>query len=98
MLYFNRIDVPEGIDVNKASTSKECIICHCWYFLDKWFGFQSGVCNGCQNVLMMSMNLNDITTLNIHDVHFCCIINRISESEAMSLLINVNPNEKSGTL
>ena len=28
MLYFNRIDVSEGIDVNKTSASKECNICH----------------------------------------------------------------------
>ena len=30
MLYFNRIDVSEGIDVNKTSESKECDICHYW--------------------------------------------------------------------
>ena len=34
MLYFNRIDVSEGIDVNKTSASKECDICHHWYFLN----------------------------------------------------------------
>ena len=28
MLYFNRIDVSEGIGVNKTSESKECNICH----------------------------------------------------------------------
>ena len=28
MLYFDRIDVSEGIDVNKISESKECNICH----------------------------------------------------------------------
>ena len=28
MLYFDRIDVSEGIDVNKTSASKECDICH----------------------------------------------------------------------
>ena len=28
MLYFNRIDVTEGIDVNKTNASKECDICH----------------------------------------------------------------------
>ena len=28
MLYFDRIDVSEGIDVNKTSKSKECNICH----------------------------------------------------------------------
>ena len=29
MLYFDRIDISEGIDVNKTSESKECDICHC---------------------------------------------------------------------
>ena len=27
MLYYDRIDVPEGIDVNKTIESKECYIC-----------------------------------------------------------------------
>ena len=35
MLYDERIDVSEGIDVTETSASKECIICNCWYFLDK---------------------------------------------------------------
>ena len=32
MLYFDWIDVSEGIGVNKRSASKECDICHYWYF------------------------------------------------------------------
>ena len=28
MLYYDRIDVSEGIYVNKTSASKECYICH----------------------------------------------------------------------
>ena len=28
MLYYDRIDVSQGIDANKTSVSKECIICH----------------------------------------------------------------------
>ena len=32
MLYYDRIEVSEGIDVNKTSASKECDVCHCWYF------------------------------------------------------------------
>ena len=35
MLYFDRIEVSEKTDVNKTSESKECDICHYWYFLDK---------------------------------------------------------------
>ena len=39
MLYYDRIDVSEGIDVIKTSESKECDICHYWYFLNKGFKF-----------------------------------------------------------
>ena len=28
MLYYDRIDVSEGIDINKTSASKECDVCH----------------------------------------------------------------------
>ena len=53
MLYFDRIDVSERIDVNKTSASKECDICHYCYILHKGFKFQPNVCNGCHNLLMM---------------------------------------------
>ena len=79
MLYFNRIDVSEGIDVNKTSESKECDICHYWYFVDKGFKFQPNVCNGCHDLLMMSMNLSDIAILNIKGSDYCCIISLISK-------------------
>ena len=39
MLYYDRIDVPEGIDFNKARRSKECDICHYWCFLNEGFKF-----------------------------------------------------------
>ena len=32
MLHYDRIDVFEEIDINKTSASKECDICHYWYF------------------------------------------------------------------
>ena len=39
MLYYDKINVSEGIDVNKTSASKECIVCHYWCFLIKVLGF-----------------------------------------------------------
>ena len=45
MLYFDRIDVSKEIDVNKTTESKECDICHNWYFLNKGLKFQPDVCN-----------------------------------------------------
>ena len=66
MVYHDRIDVSKGIDVNKTNKSKECDICHYWYFLDKGFKFQPDVCNGSYDLLMISMKLSDIAILNIH--------------------------------
>ena len=39
MLYQDTVDVPQGIDINKASTSKECDICHDWCFQIKRLSF-----------------------------------------------------------
>ena len=65
MLYFDRIDISEGIDVSKTSASKDCDVCHYSYFLNKGFKFQPYVCNRCHDFLMMSMNLNDIPNLKL---------------------------------
>ena len=40
MLHYDRIDVSGRIDINKASTSKDCDICQYCYFLDKGFKFE----------------------------------------------------------
>ena len=60
MLYYDRIDVSEGTDTNETSASKECDICHYWYFLNFSFKFQPSACNRCHDLLMMSVNLSDI--------------------------------------
>ena len=43
------------------------------------------VCNGCHDVLMMSIDLNHIAILNIHGALYHCVISEISKSEAMNL-------------
>ena len=86
MLYYERIDISKGIDVNKISKPKECDICHYWYFLDNGFKIQADVCNGCHDVLMMYMDLTDIAILNMHGADYRCIISRIIKSEAINLI------------
>ena len=82
MLYYDRTDVSEGIDVNKTSKSKECDICHYWFFLNKRFKFQSYVCNRCHDLLMMSISLTDTAILKIENAGYRCIINGISKSKS----------------
>ena len=94
MLYYDRIAVSEEIDVNKTSASKECDVCHYWYFLNYSFTFQSNVCNRCHDLLMMSMNLSDIAILNIKGSDYRCIISLITKNETINLLQNTDLTEK----
>ena len=49
MLRYQKIDVLEAIDTNETGASKECMLCHYWYFKHFAFRFESHVCN---NLLM----------------------------------------------
>ena len=98
MLYFDRIQVSEGVDINKTSTLKECDICHYWYFLNYSFKFQTNVCNRCHDLLMMSLNLSDIAIINIKGSNYHCIVSLISKVVAIILMQNADLTEKSGTL
>ena len=46
MLEYDRINVSEGIDVNKTNASKESDICYYWYFEDIGFTYEPYLCNG----------------------------------------------------
>ena len=94
MLYFDRIDVSEGTDVNKTSASKECNVCHFWYFLNFSFTFQPNVCNRCHDLLMMSKNLSNIAILKIKVSDYCCVIHLIDKNEAVNLIENADLTEK----
>ena len=89
MLYYDRINVSEGIDINKTSTSKV------WYlsllvFLNKGFKFQTYVCNRCHDLLMLSMNLNNIAIFKIKNADYRCIITETRKSEAINLIKNTD--------
>ena len=32
MLEYERIDISEGTDIDKTDKSKECMLCHYWFF------------------------------------------------------------------
>ena len=95
MLHYNKIDVSEGIDVIQTSASKECIICHYRYFLDKEFKFQSSVCNGCRDAFIRVINVTNIAVLNTFGVDFRCIIAGNSKSEAVNIFKKSDISEKS---
>ena len=49
MLQYDGIDVSEGIDINKTTESKDCML-----FKDVGYKFQPYVCNGCHAVSMIA--------------------------------------------
>ena len=54
MLEYDRSDISEGIDVNKTILSKECDICHYWYFKDIGFKCEPYLWNGCHDLMQKS--------------------------------------------
>ena len=67
-------------------------------FLGKGFKFQSHVCNGCRNALVMSENVSYIAILNINGADYCCIIKEITKDEAVNVLRKADLKVKSVTL
>ena len=88
MLQYQKIDISEGIDINKTSASKECVLCHYWYFKDVWFKFELHACNKCHNVLMTAYELKNIAILNVKGVDYRWILWGISKTEAVNILNN----------
>ena len=87
MLYYDKIDIREGIIVAKNNVSKECIIGH-YYFFNHGFKFQDSVCKSCYELTMLSLNIKNIGIITVKCVVLSCIIHGISKFEAIYLLEN----------
>ena len=88
MLQYERIDISEGIDLNKLNKLVECMICHYWYFKDIGFKYQPYVSNGCHDLSMVVQNLNSSVILNIKGADYKrCVVN-MSKTDAISFLNN----------
>ena len=87
MLHYNRIDLSKGIDPAKSSNSKECMVCHYWFF-NHGFKDQDSVCNGCHDLLMLCVNISNIAIIPAKESDYHCIIHDIHKSEAINLFEN----------
>ena len=98
MLEYNRIDISEGIDVNKTNLSKECDICHYWYFKDIGFKYEKYLCNGCHNLMQKAMSFNNVAIVhvkgNAYRIHFWYM----SDNDAVNIMNGSNLTDKRGVL
>ena len=88
MLQCDRNDISEGTDVNKTNTSKECDICHYWYFSNKNFKRESYLCNGCHNLMQKAMSFNDVAIISIKERNCRIHIWYISKNDAIKIMKN----------
>ena len=88
MLQYEKIDVSEGIDVNKTSASKECELCHYWFFKNVEFKFEEHVCNGCHDLLTMAYLLENMVILSAKGATCRCVLGGISRNEGLRRLNN----------
>ena len=95
---YDRINISEGIDVNKTSASKACDICHYWYFKDIGFKYEPYHCNGCRDLMQKAMSFKDVAIVYIkgsaYRIHFWYII----KDDAISIKNNCNLIDKKGVL
>ena len=64
MLEYDRIDISEGININKTNASKVCDIWHQWYFLDRTFKYEPYLCNCCHDLMQKVINFNDVAIVS----------------------------------
>ena len=78
MLEYDRIDISEGIDIDKTNESKEYNICHYWYFLDKNLNYEPYICNGCHDLMQKAMSFKNVAIVSVkgndYRIHFIILI------------------------
>ena len=94
MLKYDRINISEGFDISKTGASKECTVCHHWYFKDIGYTFEPHVCNGCHDTLMKTCELKNITILNIKGVDYRCDLWNITRNDSINILSNSKLDDK----
>ena len=107
MLEYNKIDISEGIDVNKSSNSRECSLCPFWYFIDtfdelgirrKNFKNQKYLCNGCHDMSMKTVSIKNLATVYSKEIAYRILFWYMSKDDAISIIHNSNLTDKKGTL
>ena len=98
MLEYNRIDISEGIDINKTNASKECKICHYWYFKDIGFKYEPYLYNDCHGLMQKAISFNGAAIVYVkgsaYRIHFWYK----SKDDAKSIMNNFNLIDKMGVL
>ena len=99
MLEYDRIDISEGIDIKKhKETSRECSLCKFYYFLNKNFNYGQYLCNGCYDMFLKAISMQNLTIINHNGNHYRVDFTFISKKDAYNLIKNAAIIDKKGIL
>ena len=92
MLEYNRIVISEGIDIKKTNPSKECKICHYWYFNDISFKYEPYLYHGCHVLMKKVVSFNDVAIVYVKGSTY------IFKDDTINIMNNSKLIDKMGVL
>ena len=99
MLEYDRIDLSEGIDVNKCEdTSRKCNLCQYNYFVFKNFNCQRYLCDGCLDMSVKALSMEHLTIIYHNGHAYRVNFMSMSKNDAFNLIKNSIIIDKKGTL
>ena len=99
MLEYDRIDISEGIGINKCEEkSARCSLCKFCYFLDKNFSYGPFLCNGCYDMSLKAVSMKNLTIVNDNGNHYRANFAFIGKKDGYNLIKNATIIDKKGTL
>ena len=98
MLEYDRIDISEGIDVNKTNLSKGCDICRYWFFKDIGFKYENYLCNGCHDSMQKAMSFNNVAIVYVKGSAYRILFWYMSKDDAIKIMNCSNLVDKRSVL
>ena len=98
MLKYDKIDITEGIDLNKTNKSKECMFCHYWYYLNKNLNYRPFTCDGCYNIVQKSIDFKDIAIIYFKKTAYRVYFKDISKNKANKIMNKFDLIGKTGDI
>ena len=98
MLKYDRISISKGIDINKTNASKECKICHYWYFKEIGFKYEPYLGNGCHGLMKKAISFDDIAIVYVKESAYRIQFLYMSKDDAISIMKNSNLIDKMNVL
>ena len=69
-------------------TSRECILCKFYYFLDNNFSYGPYLCNGCYDMSLKVISMQNLTIINHNGNYYHVNFAFMSKKDAFNLIKN----------